>query len=45
MAMSFAVVGLRVPGVEIVDPGCVAKTYPEFWTDLDQLRRRGGRGG
>jgi 3-phosphoshikimate 1-carboxyvinyltransferase len=44
MAMSFAVVGLRVPGVEIVDPGCVAKTYPEFWTDLDQLRRRGGRG-
>jgi 3-phosphoshikimate 1-carboxyvinyltransferase len=39
MAMSFAVVGLRVPGVEIVDPGCVAKTYPEFWADLDQLRR------
>jgi 3-phosphoshikimate 1-carboxyvinyltransferase len=40
MAMSFAVVGLRVPGVEIVDPGCVAKTYPGFWDDLHQLRSR-----
>jgi 3-phosphoshikimate 1-carboxyvinyltransferase len=38
MAMSFALTGMRVPGVTIVDPGCVAKTYPGFWTDLDRLR-------
>ena len=38
MAMSFAIAGLRIPGVTILDPGCVAKTYPGFWTDLDQIR-------
>lgn len=31
MAMSFAVAGLRIPGVVIDDPGCVAKTFPDFW--------------
>ena len=31
MAMSFAIAGLRIPGVSILDPGCVAKTYPGFW--------------
>jgi 3-phosphoshikimate 1-carboxyvinyltransferase len=38
IAMSFALVGLRVPGVEILDPGCVAKTFPEYFTVLDALR-------
>ena len=37
MAMSLALVGLRVPGVQILDPGCTVKTYPEFFTDLRQL--------
>jgi 3-phosphoshikimate 1-carboxyvinyltransferase len=34
MAMSFALIGLRAPGVRILDPGCTAKTYPGFWDDL-----------
>ncbi len=38
MAMSFALAGLRIPGVTILDPGCVAKTYPGFWSDLERLR-------
>ncbi len=38
MAMSLALVGLRVPGVVIRNPGCVAKTYPGFFTDLERLR-------
>ena len=38
MAMSLALVGLKVPGVVIRNPGCVAKTYPGFWQDLDRLR-------
>lgn len=38
MAMAFALVGLRSPGLAILDPGCVAKTYPGFWTDLERLR-------
>lgn len=37
MAMSFALVGLNVPGVVIRDPGCTAKTYPEFFQDLGRL--------
>ena len=39
MAMSLALIGLKVPGVVIDDPGCVAKTYPGFWEDLDELRK------
>jgi 3-phosphoshikimate 1-carboxyvinyltransferase len=39
MAMSFALLGLRVPGIEILDPGCVAKTFPGYFDTLDQLRR------
>jgi 3-phosphoshikimate 1-carboxyvinyltransferase len=34
MAMSFALLGLRVPGIEVEDPGCVAKTYPGYFADL-----------
>jgi 3-phosphoshikimate 1-carboxyvinyltransferase len=37
MAMSLAVVGLRLPGIIIVNPGCVAKTYPSFWNDWSAL--------
>ena len=34
LAMSFAVAGLRIPGVQITDPGCVAKTWPGFFDAL-----------
>jgi 3-phosphoshikimate 1-carboxyvinyltransferase len=37
--MAFAVLGLQVSGVQIVDPGCVAKSYPDFWTDLARMIR------
>jgi 3-phosphoshikimate 1-carboxyvinyltransferase len=39
MAMSFALLGLRVPGIAIAEPGCVAKTFPGFWDALEGLRR------
>ncbi|MDG3004116.1 3-phosphoshikimate 1-carboxyvinyltransferase [Paludisphaera mucosa] len=38
MAMAFALAGLKIPGVVIQDPGCVAKTYPGFWDDLAATR-------
>jgi 3-phosphoshikimate 1-carboxyvinyltransferase len=38
MAMSFALLGLRAPGIEIADPECVSKTFPGYWDLLDQLR-------
>ncbi|QXC63446.1 3-phosphoshikimate 1-carboxyvinyltransferase [Aquihabitans sp. G128] len=31
MAMSFALLGLAVPGIAIAEPGCVAKTFPRYW--------------
>jgi 3-phosphoshikimate 1-carboxyvinyltransferase len=37
IAMSFALAGLLVDGISILDPGCVAKTYPGYWDDLAAL--------
>lgn len=34
MAMSLSLVGLREPGVAIAEPGCVGKTFPDYWTRL-----------
>ncbi|OIO25013.1 3-phosphoshikimate 1-carboxyvinyltransferase [Candidatus Micrarchaeota archaeon CG1_02_55_22] len=38
IAMSFAVAGLRVPGVRIRNPGCVSKSFPDFFERLEALR-------
>ena len=37
IAMSFALAGLKVHGIAILDPGCVAKTYPGYWQALGSL--------
>jgi 3-phosphoshikimate 1-carboxyvinyltransferase len=39
MAMSFALAGLRLPGVRIANPSCVEKTYPRFFEDLAAVVR------
>ncbi len=39
MAMSFAIAGLVHQGVVINDPGCTAKTYPQFFEDLRALTK------
>ena len=39
MAMSLALVGLRVPGVLVADPTCVGKTFPDYWDRLDAITR------
>ena len=41
MAMSFALLGLVHPGIEIENPGCVAKTFPDYFDRLDGLRSGG----
>jgi 3-phosphoshikimate 1-carboxyvinyltransferase len=38
MAMCFAVLGLKVPGIRIKNPGCVSKTFPNFFDKLEKLR-------
>ena len=37
MAMAFALLGLKIGGLEIQDPDCVAKTYPGYWDALASL--------
>lgn len=37
IAMSLALVGLRRRGVALAHPDVVAKSYPDFWRDLDRL--------
>lgn len=39
VAMSFALLGLKVPGVVIEDPACVSKTFPDYFNRLETLRR------
>jgi 3-phosphoshikimate 1-carboxyvinyltransferase len=41
LAMSFAVAGLKAPGMIIKDPDCVAKSFPEFWQFFEKLYIRG----
>jgi 3-phosphoshikimate 1-carboxyvinyltransferase len=40
VAMAFALVGLKAPGIVIADPGCTAKTFPDYWQRLERLRGR-----
>jgi len=40
MAMSFTLLGLRSPGISIADPGCVAKTFPDYFDVIETLRPR-----
>jgi len=37
LAMSFAIVGLAVPGVKIKGERCVDKSFPGFWKTLEKL--------
>jgi len=37
MAMSFAVAGLFIEGIKILDPDCVSKSYPNFWKDFSKI--------
>lgn len=37
IAMCFAVAGLVVPGIFIRDPGCVEKSFPNYWDVLEEL--------
>jgi 3-phosphoshikimate 1-carboxyvinyltransferase len=37
MAMAFALAGLKIPNVTILEPSCVAKTFPEFFEVLEGL--------
>jgi len=37
IAMSFAMAGLKTPGLKILDPHCVEKSFPNFWAVWKEL--------
>jgi 3-phosphoshikimate 1-carboxyvinyltransferase len=38
VAMSFAILGLIQGNIEIEDPSCVKKSFPNFWEEMDRFR-------
>ena len=40
IAMSFAVAGLKTPGIFIKDEKCVQKSFPEFWNVFGDMYKR-----
>lgn len=41
IAMCFAILGLKVPGIRIINPTCVRKTFPHFFAKLAAPPGRG----
>lgn len=41
LAMAFALIGLRVPGVRIENPDCVRKSFPGFWGEFAKMTGSG----
>jgi 3-phosphoshikimate 1-carboxyvinyltransferase len=37
IAMSFAIAGLKISGIKIQNPGCVKKSFPNFWDEFEKL--------
>jgi 3-phosphoshikimate 1-carboxyvinyltransferase len=37
IAMAFSLAGLRIPGIKISNPDCVAKSFPDYWKTLKRL--------
>lgn len=42
VAMSAAVLGAARGGVEVLDPACVSKSWPDFWSEWARLLGHGG---
>ncbi len=45
LAMAFGVLGAVVPGIRVVDPDAVTKSWPTYWTERDALVATSRRGG
>lgn len=39
IAMCFGMAQVVIPGIKIMDPGCVRKTYPNFWKDIAKVKK------
>ena len=43
MAMAFSLSGLKIPGVTLLDPGCVAKTFPNYFKLFQDMCESSGK--
>ena len=39
VAMAFSLLGLMQPGINILDPACCSKTFPDYFAYLDEIRQ------
>ena len=37
LAMAFSIIGARVPGTVITNPGVTSKSWPSYWEDLNKM--------
>ena len=37
MAMGFSLIGIKVPGIKILDPSCCGKTFPDYFAYLNDI--------
>ncbi len=37
IAMAFSLIGLKTPGVTVLNPGCCAKTFENYFDVLDSI--------
>jgi len=37
LAMAFSIIGARVPGTVITNPGVTSKSWPSYWEDLNEM--------
>ncbi|MDA1763997.1 3-phosphoshikimate 1-carboxyvinyltransferase [Bacillus cereus] len=37
VAMAFSLIGAKVEGISIEDPGCVSKTFPNYYNKLEEM--------
>lgn len=40
MAMCFGMLQIIIPGIKILNPKCVSKTFPTFWKELHAFKKR-----
>lgn len=39
IAMSFAIASIKVKGLRITNPNCVKKSFPDFWTEFNKMKK------
>ncbi len=38
IAMSFAMASIKLPGLQITNPNCIKKSFPNFWSEFNKMK-------